>query len=439
MSAKRKPILGVLIVAFILSVMFIPTGAYTDVADGEWYTDAVNKWGDLIAEDDAVQPGKGVTRAEFAYILNQVLGFPEADPTFNDVADSPYKKAIGAFEAAGVVEGVGEGAYNPDGLLTRQEFVIFLGKALGLSQAPADKVPDFADLDEIFDGAKPWLYTMLEGGFVSGDPAGNFFPEIQLDRAQILAAINNAAAEYIDEDDAVVTLGEVMGNVIISAENVTLHDTIIRGNLIIAPGAGDSDLTLDSVHVEGSLVVRGGGANSIIITGTTAIKQIIIDKVTGSDAVRITVESEDATVELIVVGGSQDVVIDGSVAAVFVDAEVEVTIAGEVGELQIAAETVVTVEGTVESLTVWAALVEIIITEDAAVESLTLSGAAVGAVVENNGTIHELTVKAADAEIDNNGVIESAEIPVEVVITGTPAEEEVTIEAGSINDVYVAG
>ena len=57
----------------------------------------------------------------------------------------------------------------------------------------------------------------------------------------------------------------IQGNVIISAADVTLKNTIIEGDLLLGRSIGDGDVELRDVTVKGKTIVNGGGPNSVIM------------------------------------------------------------------------------------------------------------------------------------------------------------------------------
>ncbi|MEN6328078.1 MAG: S-layer homology domain-containing protein [Syntrophomonas sp.] len=67
------------------------------------------------------------------------------------------------------------------------------------------------------------------------------------------------------------------GNVNISAPGITLRNTIIQGNLLLAEGIGEGNLTLDNVTVTGTTTINGGGPNSIRFINSS-IKALIVNK-----------------------------------------------------------------------------------------------------------------------------------------------------------------
>lgn len=83
---------------------------------------------------DTFAPNKTMTRAEFAAIVTRALGLAAKDTkAFTDVPSSKwYAGYIGAANSSGIVNGVGNGKFNPDGTITRQEAAAMVARAAKL-------------------------------------------------------------------------------------------------------------------------------------------------------------------------------------------------------------------------------------------------------------------------------------------------------------------
>ncbi|PEC54700.1 N-acetylmuramoyl-L-alanine amidase [Bacillus cereus] len=78
------------------------------------------------------RPKESLTRAEMAVILQKAFKLKvKADHTFNDVPKDHWaSEAISALESNGVTAGNGAGAFNPNSVLTREEYAQFLYNAM---------------------------------------------------------------------------------------------------------------------------------------------------------------------------------------------------------------------------------------------------------------------------------------------------------------------
>lgn len=74
----------------------------------------------------------------------------------------------------------------------------------------------------------------------------------------------------------------IQGNVMISTRDVTLRNTLIEGDLLLARSIGDGDVTLSGVTVKGKTIINGGGPNSIIMYNFNGVT-VIVDVPEGSN------------------------------------------------------------------------------------------------------------------------------------------------------------
>lgn len=81
--------------------------------------------------DDRFDPNATMTRAEFATIMVQTLGLsPKTTSAFTDVAANQwYAPYIGTAHSYGLINGKGEGVFDADGTITRQEAAAMVTRA----------------------------------------------------------------------------------------------------------------------------------------------------------------------------------------------------------------------------------------------------------------------------------------------------------------------
>jgi hypothetical protein len=84
--------------------------------------------------DGVFEPEANMTRAEFAAIVTRGLGLAQKDTgVFSDVPSGAwYAGYIGTANAFGIVNGVGDGRFNPGGTITRQEAAAMIARAARL-------------------------------------------------------------------------------------------------------------------------------------------------------------------------------------------------------------------------------------------------------------------------------------------------------------------
>lgn len=109
-------------------------------------------------------PDRTMTRAEFAAIVTRALGLVAKDTkVFSDVSSSKwYAGYIGTANSSGIVNGVGNGKFDPDGTISRQEaaaMVTRAAKLCGLDTAMdaasvKDMLAQFGDYRSVASWAK---------------------------------------------------------------------------------------------------------------------------------------------------------------------------------------------------------------------------------------------------------------------------------------------
>ena len=84
--------------------------------------------------DDAFEPDKSITRAEFAAVTVRALGLPyKTKSVFADIADDDwYFDYINTAYGYGIVSGLSDSEFNPNGVITREEAVTMTARTAEL-------------------------------------------------------------------------------------------------------------------------------------------------------------------------------------------------------------------------------------------------------------------------------------------------------------------
>ena len=165
--------------------------AYEDVKEDAWYYDAVayNFEHKLMTglDDTHFGPDQKLARAQFALILYRMSGSPEVEgkSTFKDVADNDwYTDAVIWANKAGVVTGYTDsGLFGPGDDINREQMAVMMYRYAKYAECDTDKT---AKLDSFKDGAKVNKFAKeamewaVGNGIISGkdngttlDPQGN--------------------------------------------------------------------------------------------------------------------------------------------------------------------------------------------------------------------------------------------------------------------------
>ena len=182
---------------------------FADVPPSQWYAAAVRKlWNVGVVKGSGgtprFRPDDPITRAEFIKMLVLtnglvVVGVP-CTGAFSDVPcdhwASPYVEL--AYRLA-IAEGVQRGRFDPAGLVTRQEMVTMLQRALGraLMPVPADLIAGtlgkFGDAAAVSGWARGAMALAVRDGFLQGLPGGKIEPGRRASRAEAAALLERAA------------------------------------------------------------------------------------------------------------------------------------------------------------------------------------------------------------------------------------------------------
>lgn len=278
--------------------------------------------------------GNGLlTRAQLAAIVNRAFGADKAADLsgFTDVRpDAWYHNDMAVSVAMGAFQGA-NGKLNPESPITREEAFAVLARAFGLD-GDASALSDYTDGDSVSPWAKSAVSALIDSGFVNG-ANGRLNPRSSITRAEFAKVISGMASTFADNGLS----DTVDGNVIVRSSGASLAGKTINGDLILADGAAQADLT--NVTVTGRILIRGG-ADGVTFGNTSAGRGIIVhsdvsiagaaDSITVAGAAAVTVQS------------------GASVGSITVNAEnAKITGAGKVGEVRANADNVsVSTSGT---------------------------------------------------------------------------------------------
>jgi hypothetical protein len=174
---------------------------FDDVPDSCWASGAIDRLAVLgIANgypDGAFQPGRAITRDEFASMLCRAFNIPlDANPGFvlKDDALLPgwARAAILTTFKDGIIPGYDDGSFRPDETIPRSELAVIADSALGVrTQMTVRLRPGFADAATIPDWAAGDIAYALAVGIVIGYPDVTFRASQPATRAEACAVVNN--------------------------------------------------------------------------------------------------------------------------------------------------------------------------------------------------------------------------------------------------------
>ena len=150
--------------------------------------------------DGTFAPDKSMTRAEFATITVKALGLtPKANNNFTDVKSSDwFAPYVGTANTYGIVNGIGDGKFDPNGTITRQEAATMVARAAKLcgmntdytAAAARDILSQFGDYTKTADWARAPLAFCYDQGILDAS-ALNIQPTVAIKRCEIAQMLYN--------------------------------------------------------------------------------------------------------------------------------------------------------------------------------------------------------------------------------------------------------
>jgi len=146
-----------------------------------------------------------MTRAEVAQMFFNLLlerGI-ETTKTFSDIDEGAwFEQAVNALASLGVLSGYADGTFQPEGPITRAEFVTVAARF-------AKSLPEVSEpvaFNDVPDShwAHDYIYAAAQFGWISGYADGSFQPNQSITRAEAVVIVNRmlgrvADREYIDD------------------------------------------------------------------------------------------------------------------------------------------------------------------------------------------------------------------------------------------------
>ena len=178
-----------------------PCTKLSDIAPNQWHYGAVSAMVDRGfmngVSDTTFAPNKAMTRAMLVTVLWRYSGSPEgAKNSFADVPEGQwYTQAVAWAADLGIVNGVGDNRFNPNGMITREQLVcmIYRFAALnGLNTEARMELSGFSDAGKVSGYAKDAVQWAVAEGLLNGVKEGGALtlnPQGQATRAQVCAIL----------------------------------------------------------------------------------------------------------------------------------------------------------------------------------------------------------------------------------------------------------
>ncbi|BFH10894.1 hypothetical protein J6TS7_59120 [Paenibacillus dendritiformis] len=160
-------------------------------------------------EDGTFKPDQSITRAEFTSIFMRTLclGKVKADNKYSDVNSSAwyYNDVVTATEL-GLVEGIGQGKFDPNRNITRQEMSAVVSRFLAKAKlypipSETDVIPildNFLDGKNVSDWAKTNVVHAIKAGLVKGN-GNKIQPKKSATRGEVTALFSRMLTNLLSK------------------------------------------------------------------------------------------------------------------------------------------------------------------------------------------------------------------------------------------------
>ena len=286
---KRRFVAVLLSLCLIL--VFIPVSAMAvefDDAQGHWAEAAIDRWSDAgvvsgVGNNDFDPEGE-MNRAQAASVFSELLQLTdEADiSNFTDIPDNAwYAGHIAKCVGAGIMAGMSDTIMEPETTLSREMFFTMFAQAMGIEREETSDVK-FNDSAEASSWAVGYINALANRGFISGMGDGSVEPLSDINRASVMALLNQAIVTYAVEEGAQNVDGT--GIVLVLADNVSITAdepiTVVVANegatVSLAGATGGAEV----IALENNVAVTDAPVGTTIaakegVTGTTANGQTV--------------------------------------------------------------------------------------------------------------------------------------------------------------------
>ena len=262
--------------ALVAPAAFAATGM-TDI-DGSYAKDAI-----MELVDKGILNGKGdgmfdptgkIERQDFAIILAKALGLDvssaPATATFSDVPTTHYAfKYVEAAAKAGLIHGVGNGMFGAGADLSRQDMAVLFVRALGVDATGKGMNLKFSDAGQIADYAKDAVAEAVELGLISGNPDGTFNPAGNAER-QAVALVASKFLKVVEMN----AKAQLTGATAVDTNTVTLTfskavDKLAAADVMVKAKATGAAVNVSTVTLSADMKSATVKTASALASGTT--------------------------------------------------------------------------------------------------------------------------------------------------------------------------
>lgn len=283
----------VMVFSMITNAMAANVGPFVDVPQNSWFADYVsyvynNGLMDGVG-NNRFDPNGTMTRGMVATILYRAAGSKDVEyrQEFTDVTEGLwYSNAVIWAADMGIVNGMGDGTFRPNQSITRQELTTMLYRYAG-SPVSSGSYSSFKDQTDVAAFAAEATQWAVENGILGGYADGTLRPAANVSRAEaakMLTIFLNPDLEEKEEEEQQppYTPSGPNGRVLSVAQDGTAAYDTIQ-EAVNAAMPGDTVVVHEGTYREEVVLPRGGSSENKRITLSAAYGEEVI--VTGAEIV----------------------------------------------------------------------------------------------------------------------------------------------------------
>lgn len=317
------------------------TGSTLPELDGHWSQSAFERWhayGIVEGDSRGMRPDANMTVGEFAAILSRAMGYTETvENPYADLKGTEwYAPYILQLTAAGILQGDGTNC-NAEEPMNRERATVLFARALGIRPTAQPDLSGFVDGKDAADWSAGYIDAMAKDGIIQGVGNQTLALGSSITRGSVVKILDCSVAEYAVEEGATIDQ-DVDGILLVAADDITVDGAAVSGNLLVAPKAGEANLTVKNARLERDLRVSTHGA-----TLTVADSQVEGDVALSGDRASLTLGSGAQLARLAVDGAGSSVSVKSgaSVETLTARAAVKVDNQGAINKAEVQADNVV--------------------------------------------------------------------------------------------------
>lgn len=214
---------------------------------------------------------------------------------------------------------------------------MLFARALGIRPTAQPDLSGFVDGKDAADWSAGYIDAMAKDGIIQGVGNQTLALGSSITRGSVVKILDSSVAEYAVEEGATIDQ-DVDGILLVAADDITVDGAAVSGNLLVAPKAGEANLTVKNARLERDLRVSTHGA-----TLTVADSQVEGDVALSGDRASLTLGSGAQLARLAVDGAGSSVSVKSgaSVENLTARAAVKVDNQGAINKAEVQADNVV--------------------------------------------------------------------------------------------------